>query len=92
MTSPLDSLRDLAARNAGLRQHANRVQQNLDAAAEKEGSRLSALIGGVSQADVLMREEQAETYQSWVMQRAGLQRLLAQTGESADPYNQPSRS
>ena len=78
MASSLDKLRDLAGKNAALSQHAHRVHQHLHAAAEREYARLSTLIEGVSHTVVLTDDNQAEAYQSWVMQRAGLQRLLAQ--------------
>jgi len=82
MASSLDKLRDLAGKNAALSQHANHVQQNIHAAAEQESARLSTLIEGVSQTGVLTDDSQAEAYQSWVMQRAALLRLLAQDAPS----------
>ena len=90
MTSPFDKLRDLAGRNAALSQHANLVRQHLHAAAEQECARLSTLIDGVSHADVLTDDNHAEAYQSWVMQRAALQRLLAQNQSAADAHLTPA--
>jgi hypothetical protein len=92
MTSPIDSLRDLAVKNAKLREQASRVQQSLHTAAEKESARLSQLIDGVSHADVLTSDDRAEVYQAWVVQRAGLLRLLAQNVQSAESDNRLSRS
>ncbi len=82
MVTPIDKLRGLAGKNAALSQHANHIQQHLYAAAGQECARLSTLIDGVSRAGVLTEDRQAEAYQSWVMQRAGLQRLLAENAAS----------
>lgn len=88
----MDKLRDLAGKNAALLQHAGDTQQNLYAAAEEECTRLSGLIENVSHVDVLTNDDKADAYQSWVMQRAGLQRLLAQNSQLAEPTDQQAPS
>lgn len=78
MTSSIDKVRALAAKNAGLSHHAARAQENIFDGAEKECAHLTALIEGTKPADVLCDDNQADEYQGWVMQRAALMRLLAE--------------
>jgi hypothetical protein len=92
MTTPIDTLRSLAGKNAALMRRANDTQQNLYAAAEQESARLSKLIDGASRADVLTDDNKAEIYQSWVTQRAGLQRLLAEAPQSSASKSESTRS
>jgi hypothetical protein len=92
MTTPIDKLRRLAGKNAALMQRATNTQQNLYAAAEQESARLSNLIDGVSHADVLTDDTKAQAYQSWIMQRAGLQRLLAEAPQSSVSQSGSPRS
>jgi hypothetical protein len=92
MAPSFDKLCDMVGKNATLSRHARRVQQNLYAAAEAECERLSKLIDCVSYAGVLTDDSQAEAYQSWIMQRAGLQRLLAQNSQSTNTQRPSSGS
>jgi hypothetical protein len=77
MAASIDTLRTLATQNAALSAQAQATQQSLLEAADKECSRLSALIAATKPADVLTDETKAAQYQSWVMQRARLLELLA---------------
>lgn len=77
MTSTIDTVRALTAKNSALSDHAARAQENILDSAEQECDRLTALIEGTKPADVLCDGEKAEEYQGWVMQRAGLMRILA---------------
>jgi hypothetical protein len=77
MTSSIDNVRALAAKNAALSNHAARAQEHIFAAAESECAKLTALIESVKLADALCDDAKAKQYQTWVIQRAGLMRLLA---------------
>ena len=77
MTASIDQVRALAAQNAGLRQRASRAQEAIFDAAEQECAKLTALIESVKLADALCDDAKAKQYQTWVIQRAGLMRLLA---------------
>lgn len=77
MTASIDQVRALAAHNAGLRQSANRAQEAILDAAGKECAKLTKMIEAVKPADTLCDDVVAAQYQRWVVQRAGLLRLLA---------------